>query len=143
MTLVTAIPGADELVGKGVYRGMPNTIPPPVRDRHAVIVGEPAECATAARQLGMAGWSVTAVMRERERCRCGVGRNSRRRIGTEVVCATGIDYLEAVVLRRIDTGHIDACNASALFRIDSQHWRKGWPPSGQPTKTSGLRTKKF
>lgn len=114
MTLVTAIPGVDELVGKGVYRGMPNAIPLPVRDRNAVVVGEPVECATAARQLSMAGWRVTLVTREREWCGCGV-RNCRRRVGTEVVCATGGDYLEAVVLRRVDTGRIDACNASALF----------------------------
>jgi hypothetical protein len=55
-----AIPGADELVGKGVYRGLPDDIPQPVRDRNAVVVGEAVECATAARQLGKAGWSVTA-----------------------------------------------------------------------------------
>jgi hypothetical protein len=33
----------------------------------------------------------------------------------ELVCATGIEYLEALVLRRIDTGRIEACSASALF----------------------------
>jgi hypothetical protein len=115
VTLVTAIPGADELVGKGVYRGLPNAIPQPVRDRHAVVVGEPIECAMPARELAMAGWNVTVVTRARERCRCGVARNCRRRVGTEVVCATGGEYLEAVVLRRVDTGRIDACNASALF----------------------------
>ena len=115
MTLVTAIPGADDLVGIGVYRGMPNDIPQPVRDGHAVVVGEPVECATAARQLGMAGWRVTMVTRVRELCRCGGGRNCRRRVGTEVVCAAGGEYLEAVVLRRVDTRRIDACNASALF----------------------------
>lgn len=108
-----AIPGATELVGKGVYRGLPNDIPQPVRDRNAVVVGEAVECATVARQLGKAGWSVTVVTREP--CACGVGRECRRRVGTEVVCATGGEYLEAVVLRRIDTGRIDACNASALF----------------------------
>jgi thioredoxin reductase len=112
---VIAIQGADELVGKGVYLGMPNDIPQPFRERHAVIVGEPVECAAAARELDMAGWSVTLVIRERERYRCGVARNSRRMVGTEVVCATGGEYLEAVVLRRVDTGRIDACNASALF----------------------------
>jgi hypothetical protein len=63
----------------------------------------------------MAGWSVTVVMRERKRGRVGLARNCRRRVGTEVVCATGGDYLEAVVLRRVDTGRIDACNASAFF----------------------------
>lgn len=115
MTLSIVIPGADELVGRGVYRGMPNDIPQSVRDRHAVVVGEPVGCATAARQLGMAGWRVTVVTRVRESSRCGIARNCRRRVGTEVVCATGGDYLEAVVLRRVDTGRLDACNASALF----------------------------
>ena len=115
MTDLITIAGAGELVGKGVYRGLPNDIPQPVRDRNAVVVGEAVECATAARQLGMAGWRVTVVTRERERFRCGVARNCRRRVGTEVVCATGGEYLEALVLRRIDTGRIDACNASALF----------------------------
>jgi thioredoxin reductase len=115
VTLVTAIPGADELSGKGVYLGMPSHIPQPVRDRHAVVVGGPVECAKAARQLVMAGWKVTVVTRARQRSRRGVARNCRRRVGTEVVCATGGEYLEALVLRRVDTRRIDACNASALF----------------------------
>ena len=51
----------------------------------------------------------------RERCGSGIGRKCRRRAGTDVVCATGGACLEVVVLRRLDTGHIDACNASALF----------------------------
>jgi hypothetical protein len=113
VTLISAIPGADELVGRGVFRGLPNDIPHPVRDGHAVVVGEAGECATAARPLGEAGWHVTVVTRERWRCR--VGRGCRRRLGAEVVCATGGEYLEAVVLRRIDSGRIDACHASALF----------------------------
>jgi thioredoxin reductase len=113
VTIVTAIPGAEELVGKGVYRGMPKDIPQPVRDRNAMVVGEAVECATAARQLTKGGWRVTVVTRGR--CGCRVGRECRRRLGTEVVCATGGEYLEAVVLRRIDTGRVDACNASALF----------------------------
>ena len=113
MTDMITIPGAAELVGKGVYWGLPNDIPQPVRDRNAVVVGEAVECATVARQLGKAGWSVTVVTRER--CSRGIGRKCRRRVGTEVVCATGGKCLEVVVLRRIDTGHIDACSASALF----------------------------
>ena len=59
-TIPTGIPGADELVGKGVYRGMPKNVPQPVRNRRAVVVGAPAECAAAARQLGDAGWKVTS-----------------------------------------------------------------------------------
>lgn len=114
MTISTGIPGADELVGKGVYRGMPKNIPQPVRDRHAVVVGTPAECAAAARQLAEAGWKVTVVTRERC-CRCDVHRDCSRRVATELVCATGIEYLEALVLRRIDSRCIEAFNASALF----------------------------
>jgi hypothetical protein len=100
-------------MGRGVYQGFPNEIPQPVRDRNAVVIGPAVECAAAARQLGKAGWSVTMVLRDRRSRR--VGRKYRRRLGTEVVCAAGGEYLEAVVLRRIDTGRIDACNASALF----------------------------
>jgi hypothetical protein len=114
VTILAAVPGADELLGKGVYRGMPKDVPQPVRDGHAVVVGEPAECAAAARQLGEAGWKVTVVTGQSD-CGCDMRRGCRRRVGTEVVCATGIEYLEAVVLRRIDTGRIEACNASALF----------------------------
>ena len=114
MTMLSAIRGADELVGKGVYRGMPKDVPQPARNGHAVVVGGPAECAAAARQLSEAGWKVMAVTRDR----CyggGVHRECRRRARTDLVCATGIEYLEAVVMRRIDTGWIQACNASALF----------------------------
>ncbi|MGE0704993.1 MAG: hypothetical protein AB7P22_13760 [Vicinamibacterales bacterium] len=113
MTDIITIPGAADLMGKGVYRGIPTDMPRPVRDRNAVVVGEAVQCATAARQLGEAGWKVTVVTRER--CGSRVGPECRRRVGTEVVCATGGDYLEAVVLRRIDTWRVDACSAAALF----------------------------
>lgn len=96
------IPGAGELLGRGVYKGLPADIPAPVRDRNAVVVGEPFDCATAARQLRRSGWRVTVVTRKRR---------------TELVCAAGAEYLEAVVLRRIETGRIDALNASALFIV--------------------------
>jgi len=113
MTDVTRIPGAADLLGRGVYQGLPNQIPQPVRDRNAVVVGQTSECARVARQLGDAGWRVTVVTRQR--CRCGVARGCRIRVGTRVVCATGGEYLEAVVLRRVDTRRVDACNVSALF----------------------------
>ena len=114
MTVVADIPGAEELVGKGVYRGMPKHVPQPVRDGHVVVVGESAECAAAARHLAEAGWKVTVVTRERA-CGCDGYRGCRCRTAMDLVCATGIEYLEALVLRRIDSGRIEACNASALF----------------------------
>lgn len=112
MTIVTPIPGADELVGQGVYRGMPKEVPQPVRDRQAVVVGGHADCTPFARQLVEAGWKVTVVTGGSGG---GLSGEWRRKVGTEVVCASGIEYLEALVLRRIDTGRIEACNASALF----------------------------
>ena len=105
MTVADAIPGAKELVGKGVYRGVPANVPYPVRDRHAVVVGKPAECAAAARRVADAGWTVTVAAPQR----C---------CGSSVVCAAGIEYLEAVVLRRVGSGRIEACNASALFILE-------------------------
>ena len=114
MTAVTVIPGADELVGHGVYLGMPNDIPVPVREGHAVVVGKSAPCTVAARQLRNVGWKVTVVTTEPSCIRVG-RRHGRSRSGTEVVCATGIEYLEALVLRSIDSGRIEALHASALF----------------------------
>jgi hypothetical protein len=116
MTDVTAIPGAAALMGKGVYRGVPRHLPQTARNHHAVVAGPPPACVAAARQLGEAGWKVTIVTRGR----CdgqGVARNCRRRSYTDVACATGVEGLEAVVLRRIDTGRVDAVNASALFLV--------------------------
>ena len=114
--MVAAIPGAEALMGRGVYRGVPPDLPRPARDHHAVVAGPPAACAAAARQLGEAGWTVTIVTRGR--CaRHGVARSCRRRGFTDVACVTGVDGLEALVLRRIDTGRIDAVNASALFLV--------------------------
>jgi hypothetical protein len=98
MTDLSSIPGAGELVGKGVYCGLPENIPEPVRDRNAFVTGDADDCADAARQLGQAGWKVTVVTR-----------------ASEVVCATGVVYLEALVLRRVHSRRIEACNASALF----------------------------
>jgi thioredoxin reductase len=114
VTTLSGIPGAGELAGKGIYQGMPADVPQAVRDRHAVVVGEPADCAAAATQLGDAGWTVTIVMSSAG-CRCRMHRDCRRRLAAAVVCVSGVEYLEAVVLRRIDTGRIEACNASALF----------------------------
>jgi hypothetical protein len=115
---VPAIPGTDELVGKGVYHGIPNDLPHPTGDGHAVVVGDPLACAAAARALLQDGWSVTAVTPER-RCCAGIPRECRLRTGTEVVCASGTTNLEALVMRRIRTGRIEAINASALFIVSA------------------------
>jgi hypothetical protein len=38
----------------------------------------------------------------------------------EVVCADGVDGVEAVVIRHASTGRLSAVNASALFSCDGQ-----------------------
>jgi hypothetical protein len=119
MTRFNEIPGVEDLMGKGVYCGMPAIAPTAVRDRHAVVVderGRLAACAAAAQELGGAGWTVTIVTPQR-RWNRDVATRCRRKVATELVCATGIEYLEVLVLRRIDTGRIEACNASALFLL--------------------------
>lgn len=114
--ILTGIPGADELLGKGVYCGMPKDAPKPVHSRHAVVVGAAAPSIAAARKLRGAGWKVTVVVRER--CGdCGMRRDASRRVATELVCATGIEHLEAVALRRMGSKRIEAFNASALFIV--------------------------
>ena len=54
-------------------------------------------------RLRIAGWTVTVA-------------NVR---ATELACATGVERLEAVVLRRMATGRIKACPAVALFMLNS------------------------
>ncbi len=99
MTPASTIPGVAELTGNGVYCGMPVSVPRPIRDAHAVVAGRRRDCAAAARRLRHAGWKVTVVTTDR----------------ANLVWATGVEYLEAVVLQHICSGRIDACNASALF----------------------------
>jgi hypothetical protein len=113
MIHMIGMPGADQLVGKGVYLELPMEIPPPLRDRNAIVTGEAAHCATAAKQLEKAGWRVNIVTRERHVR--GIRREFRHMMDTEVVCAAGGEYLEAVVVRRIGSGRLEAFNASALF----------------------------
>ena len=116
MIHMSGIPGADPLVAKGVYLELPVEIPPPLGTQHAIVTGEAADCATAAKQLEKAGWRVTIVTRARYVR--GAGRECRHRVSTEVVCAAGGEYLEAVVLRRIGSGRLEAFNASALFILN-------------------------
>jgi len=99
VTPVSSLPGVGELIGKGIYDGVPTELPGPAGNRHAVVIGERAASAQLAERLRTIGWNVTVA-------------NVR---ATELACATGVARLEAVVLRRIATGRIEARNASALF----------------------------
>jgi predicted dinucleotide-utilizing enzyme len=76
--------------------------------RHRVLVLLPSANARAARRLRRSLCKVTGA---------GGGRLSVMS-GAEVVCADGVDGLEAVVVRHAPTGRLSAVNASALWRAD-------------------------
>jgi thioredoxin reductase len=119
-----SVPGMAELLGKGVHTTMPEDVPDALRGQHAVVVGEPVISASAALRLDACGCGVTLVTREpadgpgipSELRRALRGRtNIRMRHRTELAWAVGINHLEAVVLRRVTTGRIEALNAAVLF----------------------------
>ena len=118
------VAGMAELLGKGVYTAMPEDVPDGLRGQHAVVVGEPVISAAAALRLDACGCRVTLVTCEATggagmppalcralRCRPNIRLMHR----TELAWAVGINHLEAVVLRRVTTGRIEALNAAALF----------------------------
>jgi hypothetical protein len=113
-----------ELLGRGVYTAMPEDMPDALRGQLAVVVGEPLISATAALRLDACGCGVILVTREpaggtgipSELRRALRGRASiHLRHRTELAWAVGINHLEAVVLRHVTTGRIEALNAAALF----------------------------
>jgi thioredoxin reductase len=126
---LSGVAGMAELLGRGVYTTMPEDVPDVLRGQHAVVVGEPATSAAAALQLSGCGCGVTLVTREPARSAgipCELRRalrgraNIRMRHRTELAWAVGITHLEAVVLRRVTTGRIEAWNAAALFVLLSR-----------------------
>jgi hypothetical protein len=92
-----------------------------------VIVGTHAAAAAAAIKGARRGMRVLVVIRSR---RTGVNRRLRRSLraagenvqqrvtvltGAEVVCVDGVHCVEAVVIRRVQTGRLIAVNASAIL----------------------------
>ena len=87
-----------ELVGHGVYTAVPDDLPNGVQSRQAVVVGRPDTAAAR-------GARIPGEVRRRP--------NIQVRYRTELSWAVGIDHLEAVVLRHLTSGRIEACNADA------------------------------
>ena len=94
-----------------------------------VIEGAHPEATAAAIESAMRGMLVLIVTRSR---RTGVGGRVRRSLraagenvqrqvtiltGAEVVCADGVNSVEAVVIRRVQTGRLIAVNASAVRAV--------------------------
>ncbi len=91
-----------------------------------VVVGAHPAALAATLEAARGGWRVLVVIRSRRppRVAClrrsvrAAGIDERRQLsvltGADVVCADGIQAVEAVVIRRIRTGALIAVNASAI-----------------------------
>jgi hypothetical protein len=66
------------------------------------------------------GRNPRVLSRLRRACRAAHAENSQLTVMTnaEVVCADGVDGVEAVVVRYVRTGHLFAVNASAFLSCD-------------------------
>ena len=113
---------------QGLYTELSGDAPRCLCGQHAVVTGEPAAAAAAALKLSACGCAVTLVTRQGARTALPLAvrrtlrerGNIRLRPGTEVSVAAGIRHLEAVVLRHVATGRIEACNAAALFVLSAE-----------------------
>lgn len=114
------VPGVVELIGHGVYTALPDDLVNVVQGRQAVVVGRSDTAASVALKLSDCGCHVTVVTCETARGARIPGKVRRRpnvqvRYRTELAWAVGIDHLEAVVLRNLTSGRVEACNADALL----------------------------
>jgi thioredoxin reductase len=97
-----------------------------------VIAGDASAAGAAAVTALQRGRRVLVVLRSAD---ARVARRLRRRLlktaradggqlrvmtNAEVVCADGVDGVEAVVVRHAPTGRLSAVNASAFFSCDGQ-----------------------
>lgn len=124
-------PGARELVGRGVYTSLPAELPGALAGGPAVVVtgGLPA-AAVAALRLDTHGCAVTLLLPHGARdarlsppLRAALRKRPRLsvRYGMELEWAAGTERLEALVLRHVASGRIEACNADALFVLSSNN----------------------
>ncbi|HET6628172.1 MAG TPA: hypothetical protein VFG91_00190 [Woeseiaceae bacterium] len=128
------VPGAMELIGRGIYTALPDELPATLANGHAVVAGDPPAGAAAALRLCGHGCSVTLVVHADAR-RAGIAPEVRAalrgradvsvRFGMELTWAAGIERLEALVLRHVASGRIEVCNADALFVVSNN-------PGGEP-----------
>ena len=92
-----------------------------------VIVGAHQAATAAAIESARSGMRVLVVIRSRRtdvvrrlrRALRAAGENGQRHVtvltGAEVVCVDGVHSVEAVVIRRVQTGRLIAVNASSIL----------------------------
>ena len=126
---LSAVHGIAQLLGRGVYIAVADRLLQRVSGGHVVVVGEPAAAAAAALRLHQQAGHVTLAFRESgrsadipRRVRTDLRRHAsiRTLYRTELAWAVGIDQLEAVILRHMPSGRIEATlfPYTTLFRFD-------------------------
>ena len=139
MKTLIDVPGLAALRGKGVWLEMPDDVLASLRDRHAVVIGDVESAAAAALRLDDGGCRVTVLatglsatdiraLRRAVRGRAGI----EVRLHAELACVDGIGQVEAVVMRTRGCRCVDACNASAVFILNSQGAPRTTPTGYQP-----------
>ncbi|HYK05309.1 MAG TPA: hypothetical protein VE974_26400 [Thermoanaerobaculia bacterium] len=101
----------------GVYTSLPAELPATLHGREVVVAGGTFD---AALRLARCCSSVTFVTARTSRIAAAHSGNVTILYGSEIICADGIDRLESVVVRKIRTGAVSACNAAALFLLTAQ-----------------------
>lgn len=129
------IDGIAALLGSGVY-----CAPPPdqssLRGRRIAVFGGLREAAESALAMPDEAQSVCMIVRESLSCLPAKTRARLQRRAnvtllakTEIVCAAGIDRLESLLLRDVDSGRISAIGADALFITVAASPRTRWLPA--------------
>lgn len=130
-----AVDGIQALLGSGVYGAPSATRSISLHRRKVTIFGGLREAADAALSLGDEVESIRVIVRESAACLPSSVRAQLRQrpkiqllAKTEIVCAAGIDRLESLLLRDVDSGRIQAIGADALFITTAAKPRTQWLP---------------
>jgi hypothetical protein len=94
---------------------MPDALPDEVQGREVVVA-----CEDFGAALRLAEWCASVTFVTARTARVSAKRaNVTVLYGSEIVCADGIERVESVVVRKISTGAVTACNAAGLFVWDA------------------------
>jgi thioredoxin reductase (NADPH) len=129
------VPGIREFTGRGVYFGVPGSLPEILRGREVFVTGEPGAAATMALDLADHCRRVTivssgALVPERVGEVLGTRLLARPEIVEEphlgLAEAVGVHRLEALILKDGRNGRMRVRNAAALFVLGLDRPRTRW-----------------
>jgi thioredoxin reductase (NADPH) len=133
-----AVPGADALLGRGVYYGAARTEALATRGKHIFLVGGGNSAGQAAMLFSNYACSVTIVVRG-DGLAASVSRylidelatkeNVQIEVLSDIVNIIGNDRLESLVIESRSTGEQRTCAADALFVFIGADAETAWLPS--------------